>query len=137
MLTGLSVVREGKGWSVLPLASEEAMRENVLSPVEESVLLLAREEAKRGREWLARPFMLPWEVTRTEWRQSFSLDEICKFETPTAKTIPAQNNDLKFFLLQHYLVKLDLTRLFNKTHSNGVNICDTILTVLGLNNTCC
>ena len=24
-----------------------------------SILLLAREEAKRGREWLARPFMLP------------------------------------------------------------------------------
>ena len=65
-----------------------------------SVLLLAREEAKRGREWLARPFMLPGEVTRAEWHQSFSLDEICKFETPSAKTIPALNKDLKFFLLQ-------------------------------------
>ena len=66
-----------------------------------SVLLLAREEAKRGREWLARPFMLLGEVNRAEWHQSFSLDEIHKFETPTAKTIPALNNDLKFLLQQY------------------------------------
>ena len=46
----------------------------------------------------AQPFMLPGEVTRAEWHQSFSLDEIYKFETPTAKTIPALNNNLKFFL---------------------------------------
>ena len=64
-----------------------------------SVLLLAREEAKREWKWLALSFMLPGEVTRAEWHQSFSLDEICKFKTPTAKTIPALNNDLKFFLL--------------------------------------
>ena len=49
-------------------------------------------------------FMLPGEVNRTEWHQSFSLDEICKFESPTAKTISALNNDLKFFLL-HVLGK--------------------------------
>ena len=42
--------------------------------------------------------MLPGEVTRAEWHQSFSLDEIYKFKTPTAKTIPALNNNLKFFL---------------------------------------
>ena len=39
-------------------------------------------------------------VTRVEWHQSFSLDEIYKFETTTAKIVPALNNDLKFFLLQ-------------------------------------
>ena len=44
--------------------------------------------------------MLPGKVTRAEWHQSFSLDETYKFKTPTAKTIPALNNDLKFFLLQ-------------------------------------
>ena len=44
--------------------------------------------------------MLPGEVTRVEWHQSFLLDEIHKFETPTTKSIPALNNDLKFFLLQ-------------------------------------
>ena len=76
------------------------MRESVLSHVDWSVLRLASEEAKREREWLARPFMLSGKVTRAEWHQSFSLDEIYKFETPTAKTIPALNNDLKFFLLQ-------------------------------------
>ena len=48
--------------------------------------------------------MLPGVVTRAEWHQSFSLDEIYKFETPTAKTIPALNNDLKFFLLHVQLV---------------------------------
>ncbi len=78
---------------------EEVKRENVFSHVDWSVLLLAREEVKRWREWLARLFMLPGEVTRAEWHQSFLLDEIYKFETPTAKTIPALNNDLKFFLL--------------------------------------
>ena len=41
--------------------------------------------------------MLPRKVTRAEWHQSFSLDEIYKFETPTAKTISALNNNLKFF----------------------------------------
>ena len=100
MLSGLLCGERGKRWSVLLLAREEAKKENVLSHLDWSVLLLAREEAKRGREWLARPFMLPGEVTQAEWHQSFSMDEICKFETPTAKTIPALNNDLKFFLLQ-------------------------------------
>ena len=42
--------------------------------------------------------MLPGEVTGAEWDQSFSLDEIYKFQTPTAKTIPALSNNLKFFL---------------------------------------
>ena len=72
-------------------ASKRGNRENVLSHVGWSVLLLAREETKRGREWLVLPFMLPGEVTQEEWHQSFSLNEICKFETPTAKTIPALN----------------------------------------------
>ena len=35
---------------------------------------------------------------RSEWHQSFSLDEVYKFVTPTAKTIPALNNNLKFSL---------------------------------------
>ena len=87
-------------WFVLLLSSEEAKRENLLFHVGWSVLLLACKEAKRGREWLTRPFMLPREVTRAEWHQSFSLDEIYKFETPMIITIPAPNNDLKFFLRQ-------------------------------------
>ena len=40
----------------LLLAREEAKRENVISRVDWSVLLLASEEEKRGREWLARTF---------------------------------------------------------------------------------
>ena len=72
----------------------------MLSHVVWSLLLLASDEAKRKREWLTWPFILPGEVNRAEWHQSFSLDEIYKFETPTTKTIPALNNDLKFFLLQ-------------------------------------
>ena len=96
MLSGLSVVREKKdGLS----CCEEAKRENVLSHVDWSDLLLAREEAKREWECLAWPFMVPGEVTQAEWHQSFSLDEIYKFETPTVKTIPALDNDLKFFVL--------------------------------------
>ena len=55
---------------------------------------MCEEEKRRSKE----PFMLPGEVTWAEWHQSFSLDEKYKFETPTAKTIPAQNNNLKFFL---------------------------------------
>ena len=50
------------------------------------------EEEKRSRERYPAFY-----VTRTEWHQSFSLDEIYKFETPTVKTIPALNNNLKFF----------------------------------------
>ena len=100
MLSGLLCGERGKKWSVLLLARVEAKRENVLSHVDWSVLLLAREEAKRGREWLARLFMLPGEVNRAEWHQLFSLDEICKFESPTAQIILALNNDLKYFLLQ-------------------------------------
>ena len=42
--------------------------------------------------------MLPGEVTQAEWHQSFSLDEIYKFEVSTDKTITALNNNLKFFL---------------------------------------
>ena len=56
----------------------------MLSHVEWSVLLLAREEAKRGRGSDAQPFMLPGEVTRAEWHRSFTLDEIYKLKTPTA-----------------------------------------------------
>ena len=77
----------------------------MLSDVDWSFLLLAREEAKRGREWLTRSFMMPGEVTQAEWHQSFSLDEICDFETPTSKIIPARNNDLKFFLLHCFWVQ--------------------------------
>ena len=98
MLSGLLCGERGKRWSVLRLVRKEAKRENVLFHVDWSVLLLARKEAKRGRECLARPFMLPGEVTQEEWHQSFSLDEIYKFETPTAQT----SNDLKFFLLLNY-----------------------------------
>ena len=78
MLSGLLCGERGKRWSVL---------------------LLAREEVKSVREWLAQPR----KVTQAEQHQSFSLDEIYKSETPTAKTIPALNNDFKFFLLQHDL----------------------------------
>ena len=53
---------------------------------------------KRGRGNVTSPFILPGKVTRAEWHYSFSLDETYKFETPTAKTIPALNNNLKFFL---------------------------------------
>ena len=53
---------------------------------------------KRRRGSDAQPFVLSGEVTRAEWYQSFSLDEIYKFGTPTAKTFPALNNKLKFFL---------------------------------------
>ena len=60
---------------VCPAASKRGTkRENVLSHVDWSVLLLAREEAKRAREWLARPFMLPGSPPQAEWHQSFSLD---------------------------------------------------------------
>ena len=68
----------------------------------------SEERARMVRAWR----MLPGEVTRAEWHQLFSLDEIYKFETPTAKTIPALNNDLKFFLLQkqnHNHVKITVT----------------------------
>ena len=45
------------------------------------------------------PFLCcPLDVTWVEWHQLFSLDEIYKFDAPTAKTIPALNNNLKFFL---------------------------------------
>ena len=40
---------------------------------------------KRGRGSDTQPFILPGEVIRAEWHQSFSLDEIYKIETPTAK----------------------------------------------------
>ena len=63
-----------------------------------SVQRLASEEEKRDRGSDTQLFMLPGEVTRAEWHQSFSLDEIYKFETPTTKKIPALNNNLKFFL---------------------------------------
>ena len=44
--------------------------------------------------------MVPGSPPRSEWHQSFSLDEIYKFASQTAKTIPTLNNDSKFFLLQ-------------------------------------
>ena len=43
---------------------------------------------KRGRGSDTQPFILPREVTQAEWHQSFSLDEIYKIETPTAKWFP-------------------------------------------------
>ena len=43
---------------------------------------------KRGRGCDTQPFLLSGEVTRAEWHNSFSLDEIYKFETPTAKWFP-------------------------------------------------
>ena len=43
-------------------------------------------------------FISPGEVTQVEWHESLSLDKIYKFETPTAKTIPALNNNSKFYL---------------------------------------
>ena len=53
---------------------------------------------KRGQKNVKPPFILPGEVIRAKWYESFSLDEIYKFEAPTAKTVPALNDNLKFFL---------------------------------------
>ena len=69
-----------------------------VSEEESRSVLVDKYVRKRGRESDTQPFILPGEVTWAEWHQSFSLDEIYKFETPTAKTIPALNNNLKFFL---------------------------------------
>ena len=66
-----------------------------------SCWLVCLAASKWGSKERARPFMLPGEVTVAEWHLSFSLDEIYQFETPTAKKIPALNNDLKFFLLHN------------------------------------
>ena len=76
----------------------ERERENILFCVGRSVLLLARRKWKRSWEQCTAFLCCPGKVTRAEWRHSFSLDEIYKFEAPTAKTIPALNNNLKFFL---------------------------------------
>ena len=48
-------------------------------------------------------------VTSPGRMASFSLDEIYKFETPTTKTSPALNNDLKFFLLHTHHITIDPT----------------------------
>ena len=48
---------------------------------------------KRGRGNDTQPFILPEKVTWAEWHQSFSLDEIYRFKTPMAKTIPTLNNN--------------------------------------------
>ena len=61
-------------------------------------VLLDKYVRKRGRASDTQPFMLSEGPPRAEWHQSLSLDEIYKFETPTAKTIPTLNNNLKFFL---------------------------------------
>ena len=83
----------------------------VLCHVDWLVLLLAKRE--EGEKWLARPFMLPRAVTRAEWYQSFSLGEIW-IRTPTAKAIPAQNNNLKFFLLHSYIDRILKTSFLSK-----------------------
>ena len=59
-----------------------------------------QEESVKKRGWGSDTqfFILPGEVTRTEWHQSFSLNKIYEFETPMTKTIPTLNNNLKFFL---------------------------------------
>ena len=72
--------------------------ENVLSRVGWSVFLLAGGTKKWSREQCTAFLCCPGEVNWAEWHQSFSLDEIYKFETPMAKTIPTLNNYLKFFL---------------------------------------
>ena len=60
-------------------------------------MLLARDEAKqRKREMVSGAFLCwPGDVTQAEWRQPFSLYEICNFESLTVKAIPAQNDNLK------------------------------------------
>ena len=61
--------------------------------------------SKRGSEERAEMVSAAFYVARvTSPGRMASLGEICKFETPTAKTIPALNNDLKFFLLQVYVI---------------------------------
>ena len=130
---GLLLVLMRKREQVCPtrIVCEEEKRENVLSHVDWYVLLLASEEAKREREWLARPFMLPGEVIRAKWHQSFSLDEIYKFETPTVKTIPALNNDLKFFLLHVQCLSYNLCyrfRIYTEwLHTEIVIVKDVLL----------
>ena len=103
MLSGLLCGERGKRWSVL---------------------LLASKEAKRGRERLARPFMLPREVTQAEWHQSFSLDEICKFETLTAKTTTALNNDFCYNLNVHtqWYTNITYTNIHTHTHKEFYTI---------------
>ena len=60
----------------------------------------SKKEVKREQEMVSAAFYVaPEEVNWAEWHQSFSLDQIYKFEIPTAKTMPALNNDLKLFLL--------------------------------------
>ena len=78
-----------------------AQKLNVLICCDGLLLLLESSRRVRGEErtrerYIA--FILHGEISRAEWYQSFSLDEIYKFETSTTKTIPPLNNNLKFFL---------------------------------------
>ena len=69
-----------------------------VSDEESQSVRLEKYVRRRGRKNVTRPFILPGEVIWAEWHESLSLDEIYKFQTPTAKTIPALYNNLKFFL---------------------------------------
>ena len=93
MLTGLLCGEKGKGWSVLLLAREKAKKIVCSLSCWLACLLQASGEARRAREMVKN--YVAWRGDPGKWHQLFSLDEICKFETPTAKTIPALNNDLK------------------------------------------
>ena len=62
------------------------------------VCLLLGSVKKRGRESITQPFILPGKVIQAEWHKPSSLVENIKSKPQTAKTIPALNNDFKFFL---------------------------------------
>ena len=53
-----------------------------------------------GKKWLARPFMLPQRGDPGKMASVILIRRNILIRTPTAKAIPAQNNNLKFFLLQ-------------------------------------
>ena len=57
---------------------------------------------RRGRKNDTLPFILPGEVTWAEWHESFSLDEIYKFKTSTAKIILVLDN--KFENINHHMI---------------------------------
>ena len=69
-----------------------------VSEEESHSVLFEKYVRKRERENVTLLFTLTREVIWAKWHESFSLDEIYKFETPMTKTIPALNNNLKFFL---------------------------------------
>ena len=68
-----------------------------------SLVLLVCPAARRRREgekWLVRPFMLPRGGDPGRMASIILIGRNIHIRTPTAKAIPAQNNHLKFFLLQ-------------------------------------